>query len=50
MAQGLLVRVRKSSGCICIKANGKNYNVYQIVNVDATKEAIKHYVNLAKSK
>ena len=37
MAQGLLVRVRKSSGCICIKANGKNYNVYQIVNVDATK-------------
>ena len=50
MATGLLVRVRKSSGCITIRANNKNYNVYQIVNVDASKDAIKHYVDLAKSK
>ena len=49
MAQGLLVRVRKSSGSICIKANGKNYNVYQIVNVDASTDAIKQFVKQAKS-
>ena len=50
IAQGILVRVRKSSGSITIRANGKNYNVYQIVNVDASKEAINHYVKLAKTK
>ena len=50
MAQGLLVRVRKTSGSITIRANGKNYNVYQIVNVDASSEAIKQYVKLSKSK
>lgn len=50
MAQGLLVRVRKSSGSITIKANGKNHNVYQIVNVDASAKAIKHFVKQAKSK
>ena len=50
MAQGLLVRVRKTSGSITIRANGKNYNVYQIVNVDASKDAINHYVKLAKTK
>ena len=50
MAQGLLVRVRKTSGSICIKANGRNYNVYQIVNVDASTDAIKKFVKLAKSK
>lgn len=50
MAQGVLIRVRKSSGSICIKANGKNYNVYQIVNVDASTDAIKKFVKQAKSK
>lgn len=50
MAQGVLVRVRKSSGSICIRANGKNYNVYQIVNVDASSDAIKKYIKLAKLK
>lgn len=50
MAQGVLVRVRKTSGSITIRANGKNYNIYQIVNVDASKDAIKHYVDLEKSK
>ena len=47
---GLIVRVRKSSGKICIRANGKNYNVYQIVNVDESVKAIKQFVKIAKSK
>ena len=47
---GIMVRVRKTSGNMTIKANGKNYNIYQIVNVDESQRAIKHYVNLAKSK
>ena len=50
MAQGVLVRVRKSSGTITIKANGKNHNVYQIVNVDASTDAIKKFVKQAKTK